>query len=134
MADSIRVSAFLPVSARRLYEAWLDSDEHTAFTGSEATVDPAMGGGFTAWDGYIEGATEVLEPYRRIVQRWRTTEFPPGSPDSRLEVLLEPTQGRATITLVHTQIPEGQGQQYEQDWMEFYFEPIQRYFADEKAS
>ncbi len=134
MADSIRVSIVLPVTVRRLYDAWLDSDEHTAFTGAEATVDAAVGGRFTAWDGYIEGATESLEPYRRIVQRWRTSEFPPGSPDSRLEVLLEPTQGGATITLVHTQIPDGQGQQYEQGWVEFYFEPMTRYFSTEKAS
>jgi uncharacterized protein YndB with AHSA1/START domain len=133
MTDSIRVSIFLPVSDRRLYDAWLDSDEHTAFTGSEATVDANVGGGFTAWDGYIEGITEALEPHRRIVQRWRTSDFPPGSPDSRLEVLLEPTSGGVTMTLAHTQIPDGQGQQYAHGWMEFYFEPMQRYFAAEKA-
>ncbi len=133
MAESIRVSTFLPISAQRLYEAWLDSDEHTAFTGAQATVDPAVGGGFTAWDGYIEGATEVLQAHRRIVQRWRTSDFPPGAPDSRLEVLLAPTQGGVTMTLVHTQIPDGQGQQYEQGWEEFYFEPMQRYFATGKA-
>ena len=133
MADSIQVSVFLPVSSERLYKAWLDSEEHTAFTGAAATVDPTVGGGFAAWDGYIEGATLILQPHRRIVQRWRTSDFPPGAPDSRLEVLLEPTQGGATITLVHTHIPDGQGQQYEQGWLEFYFEPMKRYFATDKA-
>ena len=88
MTESFEVSATFPAPPRRVYQAWLSSDEHTAFTGGEAEVDPREGGKFTAWDGYIEGVTVELEPYRRIVQTWRTSDFPDGSGDSRLEVLL----------------------------------------------
>ena len=44
-------------------------------TGSPAIVDPEIGGAFEAWDGYISGRTLSLEPGRRIVQSWRTSEF-----------------------------------------------------------
>ena len=37
------------------------------------------------------------EPNRRIVQAWRTTEFPSSGPDSRLEVLLEETEGGTKV-------------------------------------
>jgi uncharacterized protein YndB with AHSA1/START domain len=91
--ESFELSVELPVTAKRLYKAWLNGKEHSAFTGARATVVPKVGGRHTAWDGYIEGVTLELEPHRRIVQSWRTSEFPEGSEDSRLELLLEETSG-----------------------------------------
>jgi uncharacterized protein YndB with AHSA1/START domain len=132
MTDSIRVSAVIPAPPRRIYEAWLDPRQHSAMTGSRATADTA--GRFTAWDGYISGTTIVKEPPRRIVQGWRTSEFPAGSPDSRLEVLLEKVNGGTRVTLVHTEIPTGQGSSYEGGWHQFYLAPMRAYFAGTRAA
>jgi len=126
--ESIEVSARFPVSPDRLYAAWLDSQEHTRFTGDTARVDPLVGGRFSAWSGWITGETLMLDPERRIVQSWRTTEFPEGADDSRIEVRFEPVTGGTRLTIVHTNIPEGQGHQYEDGWIDYYFEPMQRYF------
>ena len=71
----------------------MDSKKHGEFTGDKAKIDPKVGGKFSAWDGYILGKTLELEPFKRIVQSWRTTEFPKDAPDSKLEVLLE-TEGK----------------------------------------
>jgi hypothetical protein len=84
MVESLRVQTILPGDPRRVNVAWLDSQEHSLFTGSSARVAPVLGGRPAAWDGYIEGSNLILELYSRIVQTWRTTEFPPGSADSRL--------------------------------------------------
>ena len=130
--DSFTVSATLPASPRQVYEAWLDSKAHGEFTGGEARIDPVVGGEHFAWMGYIWGTNLELEPYRRIVQSWKTVDFPPGSPESRLEVLLDEVEGGTRITLVHTEIPEGQGKQYEDGWAEHYFEPMERYFSSRK--
>ena len=63
MAESFEVSTFFPtISAERIYRSWLDSDEHSAFTGSPAQIDPGVGGKFTAWEGYIYGKTLEAEP------------------------------------------------------------------------
>lgn len=129
MSEAITVSTLVPVPPEAVYRAWLDSREHGLFTGSKATVQRRVGGRFTAWDGYIEGTTLEMEPSRRIVQLWRTAEFPPGSPDSRLEVLLEAVEGGTKITLVHTNLPDGQGKEYEQGWLDYYFQPMRRYFG-----
>ncbi len=75
--------------------------------------------------------TQVLEPNHRIVQSWRTTEFPPESPDSRLELILEEVEGGTKLTLRHSNIPEGQGQMYKDGWVEWYFEPMQAYFSED---
>jgi uncharacterized protein YndB with AHSA1/START domain len=119
----------LPASPEQVYRAWMSSQEHSAFTGSPAEIDPATGGRFTAWDGYIQGTTLALEPYRRILQAWRTTEFPPDSPDSCLEVQLEAVEGGARLILLHQDLPEGQGASYAQGWEDYYFEPMRDYFS-----
>jgi activator of HSP90 ATPase len=130
MTESLQVSAFFAgITPERLYSAWLDSEQHAAFTGSPAKVDPQVGGSFTAWDGYIQGATLELEPFLRILQSWRTTEFPEDSPDSSLEVLVQEEKGGARLTLIHTQIPDGQAESYRQGWEDYYFQPMQAYFS-----
>jgi uncharacterized protein YndB with AHSA1/START domain len=126
--ESIRVSAVLPAEPERIYRAWLNSREHTAMTGGAASIVPIVGGRHTAWDGYIEGDTLELEENRRISQTWSTTEFPEGAPASRVEILFEAEDGATRVTVVHTDIPEGDGARYEQGWVEFYFAPMRKYF------
>ncbi len=129
MSEKIRCSIVLPASSEVLYKAWLDSKKHSEFTGDKAKIDPKVGGKFTAWGGYIMGKTLELQPFTRIVQAWRTTEFPEDAPDSRLEVLLE-AEGKGTrITLIHTNIPDGQGNEYKQGWENYYFEPMKAFFG-----
>jgi uncharacterized protein YndB with AHSA1/START domain len=132
--ETITVSDVLPVDMARLFEAWLDAEQHGAFTRSRASCDAVVGGAFTAFDGYILGKNLELEYPSRIVQSWRTDEFPVGSPDSRLEVLLEQAPGGTRITLVHSGIPEGQAEGYEAGWREFYFQPMRAYFSRAAAA
>jgi activator of HSP90 ATPase len=70
-----------------------------------------------------------MEPHRRIVQTWRTSEFPEDSTDSRVELLLEEVVDGTKITLIHTEIPDGQGDGYKQGWEDFYFTPMRAYFS-----
>ena len=125
--ESITLWEIFPASPREIYDSWLSS-AHGKMVGSTATVDPRVGGAFTAWDGYIKGTTLELEPYRRIVQAWRTTEFSAAHPDSRLELLLEQVEGGTRLTIRHTEIPEGQGASLEQGWIDHYFRPMKEFF------
>ncbi len=129
MSESLDLSVVLPVTPERLYKAWLDSKEHSAFTGSKAKIAATVGGKYSAWDGYITGETLELDPPRRIVQSWRTTEFPKDSPDSRLEVLFEAEGEGTRLHLIHTGIPDGQAKKYEGGWPEAYFDPMKEYFG-----
>ncbi|HTP11790.1 MAG TPA: SRPBCC domain-containing protein, partial [Anaerolineae bacterium] len=115
---------------KQVYEAWLSSSEHTAMTGGTAQIAPSVGGRFSAWDGYITGVTLELEPYRCIVQSWRTIEFPADAPDSRLEIWLEESAAGTRLTLKHSDIPSGQGSSYESGWVSNYFDPMKDYFTE----
>lgn len=127
--DSIEVSTILPVSPKALYTAWLDSEEHSNFTGAAAEIDPRVGGKYTAWDGYIEGETLEMVAEERIVQSWRSSEFPADSANSRLEVIFEEDNGGTKLTIKHSDIPEGDGDKYRDGWDESYFIPMKNYYS-----
>jgi activator of HSP90 ATPase len=128
VAASFTISATFPVSPETLYKAWLSSKEHSAFTGSPAKISTKTGGKFAAWDDYINGTTIELVKGKKIVQRWRTTEFSENDPDSLVEISLAGTAKGAILTLTHSQIPKGQAQSYKKGWEDFYFAPMREYF------
>lgn len=126
--EAISLTTFIPVSPQQLYQAWLNSDEHSRMTGGAATCQPMVGGRFTAWDDYVQGMNVVLEPGKRIVQSWRSADFPQEAEDSRLELVFEAIAGGTMLELRHTEIPEGQGDDYKEGWQEHYFAPMKVYF------
>jgi len=130
MADQFTISVILPAGPERLYRAWLSSEEHAAFTGSAAKITPRKGGRFTAWDGYIMGKTLELEPFHRIVQAWRTTDFPEDAEDSRLEIVIDRLDCGSKLTLNHSNLPAGRGAEFKQGWEDYYFTLMKTYFSE----
>jgi activator of HSP90 ATPase len=126
-------SAVISATPNDIYEAWLSSSGHTAMTGGGAVVDPRIGGEFTAWDGYIWGRTLELEPGRRILQSWRTSEFADRDADSHVEVLLEAVDGGTLVRLRHGDVPVGHRGYEDGGWRDNYFEPMTAYFEGRRA-
>lgn len=129
MADAITQSGVVPATPEQIFDAWIDGPGHAAMTGAGADSDPRVGGRFTAWDGYIEGTHRALERPRRIVQAWRTSEFPVDAPDSELVVELRPVPGGTEVRFVHSGIPDGQGASYERGWVDHYLDPMRAWFG-----
>ena len=128
MSIEFEVSDVIPAAPEIIYAAWLDSDEHSKMTGSEAAVSDKVGAAFEAWDGYIQGTNLELEPPNRILQQWRTAEFGDDEPDSRLEIRLESEGDGTRVTIRHSELPE-HGMQYQQGWIDSYFTPMKLYFG-----
>ena len=127
MDAPIEVSGSVAATPLRVYEAFLDPQAHAEMTGAPATT--AEDGGFTAWGGYISGRTQHVVPGKKIVQAWRTTDFPQDAPDSILEVHLEPCVGGTRVTFRHRDIPSGQGPNYARGWVEHYLDPMVEWFG-----
>ena len=127
MAIEFDISQEFPVSPELIYHAWLNSDEHASMTGGAATVSDVVGDSFEAWDGYIQGKNLALEPSKRILQSWRTTEFDESDEDSLLEILLQSQDDGTLLTIRHSKLPD-HGMQYRQGWIDSYFIPMLSYF------
>ncbi len=128
MAYDFEVSDVIPARVDMIYDTWLSSDGHSAMTGATAKVNPGVGGTYQAWDGYISGTNLELEPGRRILQSWRTTEFAEDDGDSQIEVLLEPAEGSTKLTIRHRNVPDGQLGYENGGWQSRYFDPMKDYF------
>jgi activator of HSP90 ATPase len=128
MSLEFELATVISASPEVVYDTWLDTDGHTAMTGSPADVSASLGAEFCAWDGYIQGRNLMLERGKRIVQSWRTSNFEETEEDSQIEVLFEPAPEGTRLTLRHTQLPP-HGTRYETGWVTHYFEPMQKYFG-----
>ena len=129
MTYDFSVSTELPAAPDAVYDTWMSSEGHTSMTGGRADVDPRIGGRFEAWDGYITGVTLDLEPGRRIVQSWRTSDFTDCDEDSQIEVVLEPSSGGCAIFLHHTNVPDGHRGYEDGGWEDNYFAPMRTFFT-----
>ena len=127
MVKKFTVSEWFPASPEEIYLAWLDSQSHSLMTGSPAKISSKVGVEFEAWDGYIFGKNLELEPGKRILQTWRTTEFDPSEQDSLVEIVFEPVLNGTKVTIHHSNLP-AHGSQYQQGWIDFYFQPMKEYF------
>ena len=128
MKNHFTLKVTIHAKAETIYQAWLSTEGHTGITGSPAKVDGTVNGDFTAWDGYILGMFLELESNHRILQAWRTAEFPSEAEDSIVEVLLDEEHGKTKLTINHSNIPEGQAAGYKTGWEDFYFKPMKAYF------
>ena len=126
------LSDHFKASPETLFAAWLNSEQHSGMTGSTAKVSDQVGEAFDAWEDYIHGKNLELEPPRRIVQHWRTSEFENDDEDSLLEILFEPDGEGTKVTIRHSHLP-AHGMQYKQGWIDAYFEPMKAYFEIEQG-
>jgi activator of HSP90 ATPase len=126
---TINQKVMIPAEPDEVYDAYMNSEKHSTFTGSAAEIDAKVGGEFIAWDGYIMGRNLALEKGKKIVQEWRTTEWPENTPSSRLEILLKKVKEGTELTLNHTDVPDDQAEDYRKGWINFYWDPLKKYFA-----
>jgi len=128
MTLEFEVSTIIPRPPEEVYDAWLDSKQHSKMTGAKASVSAKVGDTFEAWDGYIRGKNLKLETGKRIIQAWRTSEFADDEEDSQIEIIFEPMKQGTKLILRHTKLPQ-HGEIYKQGWVDSYFDPMKEYFA-----
>ena len=121
------VKAIIPASPEIVYNAWLDTRQHTEMTGGDATVSDEVGESFMTWDGYISGQNMILTPHSRIVQTWRTSDFSMEEENSLVDISFKEVDGKTELNLHHSNLPE-HGEQYRKGWDVHYFTPMKTYF------
>lgn len=117
----------LNATAKQVYKSWLSTQGHSKMTGGPAFISDKVGDPFTVWDGYIKGNNIELEPYHKIIQSWRSTNFEDHEDDSQIEIQLNESDGKTELILTHSNVPES-GEHYKKGWEEHYFTPMKAYF------
>jgi uncharacterized protein YndB with AHSA1/START domain len=131
---TIKQKVIIPASPKEVYDAYTDPKKHSAFTESKATGKPVVGGKFTAWDGYIFGKYLELDDGKRVVQEWSSTDFPQGYGPSRLELCFNKVPEGTELIMVHSNVPEEQADETADGWVEWYWDPLKKYFSEQSKS
>lgn len=130
MSDSIKISISLPVDPHQLYEAWLSSEIHSAFSNSNVKIEKKVGSFFSVNDGDITGKNELLHLNKRILQSWRSKDFKQDDSDSILEVIFNRIEGGTRMVINHSNLPDNTKDAYKKSWRENYFKPMKDYFSN----
>ena len=131
----IRHNVLIPLAApREVYRAFLSSKEHTEFIDSEAKCSAKVGRRFTAWSHYISGKNIELVEGKKIVQEWKTSEWPEGYEPSILKITLKKVGEGTRVGMIQSRVPASQVDQYDKGWYESYWEPLKRYFCAKAKS
>ena len=120
---NIRQSVTITASPHDVYEALMDSNKHTEFTGGKASISREVGGKFSTFDGYAEGVHLELVPDKKIVQTWRAEDWPQGH-YSRVTFSLNKVKIGTRLTFNQTGVPEEHYEDISQGWQDYYWAPL----------
>ena len=129
MPSNVILAASFPTSPDRLFDMYLDPNEHAAFTGAAVSIGPCPGTSFRAFDGMLSGTVLHVEPKRLIVQSWRSENWPSEAIDSILTLSFWPQDDGARIELVHVNVPDEDFAGVSQGWEKYYWNPWRSYLS-----
>jgi len=118
----------LPGTPKEVYEAYVDSAKHAAFTCFSAEIARSEGGDMRAGGDYISGRMLELVPDTRIVQTWHASDFPEGH-YSRLEIDLEPSDKGTLLHMTHSGVPAEMEKDISEGWPRHYWDPLRAYLG-----
>jgi activator of HSP90 ATPase len=113
-------------SPQPLYEALLDANQFTAFSGKPAEINREVGGAFSLFGGHIIGRNVELLPNSRIVQAWRVVTWPEGV-YSIAKFELKPHGSGTRLVFDHTGFPEGLHDHLAEGWESNYWMLLKKY-------
>lgn len=124
MCKTIKHKVKFRASPDEIYAMLADSRRHSALTGLRAEISKKVGGNFSTRGGHVTGVNVELVPGVRIVQAWRSREFPEGI-FSMATVLLSPTnRGGTELVLTHRGVPKSLIPKVEAAWRRLYWDRI----------
>ena len=118
----------LPVSPHDVYEALMDSKQHSEFTGDEARISRNVGEPFSAFSEWASGVNKEIIPDKKIVQTWRGEDWPEGH-YSLVTYELKKTATGTVLEFTQTGIPEELFEEISEGWIDNYWDPLKEYLT-----
>lgn len=128
MCKTIKQRVRFAASPAEVYRVLANSVEHARLTGRRATIGRRAGDAFSLDGGRISGRLVDLAPGERIVQAWRTREFPEGVFSMAALVLAPTARGGTELVLTHRGVPKALIPGVEAAWKKNYWARMKKHF------
>jgi predicted enzyme related to lactoylglutathione lyase/uncharacterized protein YndB with AHSA1/START domain len=102
-----------------IYAKFTDSKSHAEFSGAAAEISSEARGYSKLYGGKLETRNIELQPNKKIVQSWRSSDWPVGH-FSKLTIELKSKKG-TELVLTHEQIPADRADAIAEGWYTFYW-------------
>jgi activator of HSP90 ATPase len=130
---TFKTEVIFSATADDLYTALTEPNHVAAFTGSRVEISQEAGGRFSLFDGSISGTQVELTPGKKIVQKWRSSEWPDGH-FSTVTITLADYDDGCHLSLVQQGVPASDYERTSQGWPRFFWERIKGTFGYGSAS
>ncbi|KAI8885066.1 hypothetical protein K501DRAFT_284517 [Backusella circina FSU 941] len=110
-------------TSQDVYEALLDLKRALIWSKGKAKVSKRIGSEFELFDGNVHGTLLEAIPGQKIIQTWRLKSWPKDH-FSTVTLTITQTEDGATLQLNQSGIPSGQEEAIKQNWMGYYWKPI----------
>lgn len=127
MTKTIRQQVLLPAAPKKVYAALMEEKQHAAFTEGAAKISKKVGGAFSCYDGYITGLNVELVPGQRIVQAWRSQDWPAGTFSLVTFALKAAAGGKTKLTFTHLGVPASDYKDKSEGWRTYYWAPLKKF-------
>ena len=112
----------------KVYRALMDAVEHAKFTGEPAEISGDAGGTFSVYGGKVLGRNIELVADKRIVQAWRTADWPEGVFSiARFELSAE--GNKTKLVFDQAGAPDAAVPHLETGWHNMYWNKIHQYLG-----
>ena len=111
-----------------VYSLWIDPPQQGLITEAFAKINPTRNGSYELWGGVVRGKFIHLDAPRKIIQTWRTSEFTPQQPSTKLTLNFKPHRQGTRLLITHENIPPEFLSQFQFAWKEFYFPRLKKHF------
>ena len=129
MTPALQQRVRFNASPDRLFNLYMDSEQHTAATQAKAVVNRRVGGKFSAFGGMLSGRMLAIVPNRMIVQSWRAKHWKKTDLDSVLVLTFSKVPDGTQIDLVHVNVPVHDHDGVKKGWAKYYWRPWKAYLA-----
>ena len=122
---NIRQSITIKASPKDVYEAFMDSKEHSMITRARAKISKHIGGHFSAFEGWAQGEIIDLIPDKRIVLTWHADDDGwPKDHYSKITITLHKIKEGTRLTFFQSKIPMTDYKDIKEGWHEHYWNPM----------
>jgi len=123
MPKTIRQTVTFHASPHAVYEALMDSRQHAAFSQMPAHISRKPGGRFTAYGPYLSGVNLELVRDKKIVQLWRSRNWPEHY-YSTVTFALKKVTGGTRLSFTQVGVPDNDYNAKTRGWVKSYWEPM----------
>ncbi|CAN5771029.1 hypothetical protein BH10BAC3_BH10BAC3_40750 [soil metagenome] len=134
MNHSIQFSIVLSATSTEVMELLTNPVLIEAWGGGVSIVEKKVGGQFEMFDGWVSGKILKITG-NELAYNWKTTEWNEAIPASEVYYRLQPVEDGTEVFVNHIGLPsKKEADSHRTGWNEYFFDPIKKFIANQKAS